>query len=84
MLAFEYEGTGAEADRFLKRLKLPFVAPSLGGVETLVTRPVLTSHSWFSPEELKRQGVGESLVRVSVGIEDTQDLIEDFNSALKN
>ena len=82
MLSFEYKGTVREADVFLKRLKLPFIAPSLGGVETLVTRPVTTSHSGVSPEDRRRLGIRDTLVRVSVGLEDTEDLIDDFLKAL--
>jgi len=83
MLSFEYDGTGAETDRALHQLKIPYVAPSLGGVESLVTRPVLTSHSWFTPAALKEMKIADSLVRVSVGLEDTQDLIDDFSQAMK-
>jgi len=83
MLAFEYDGTAADTDAALRRLRIPFVAASLGGVETLVTRPTLTSHGWFTPAERKAMGIEDSLVRVSVGLEDTQDLIEDFTAAFK-
>ena len=57
-------------------------APSLGGVETLVTRPVTTSHAGMSVEERRKAGISDSLVRVSVGLEATEDLIEDFGAAL--
>jgi len=59
------------------------VAPSLGGVETLITRPASTSHSGMSPEDRHRLGITDSLIRVSIGIEATDDLIDDFNQALK-
>lgn len=82
MLSFEYRGLPAEADAALKRLRLPSIAPSLGGVESLVTRPVTTSHSGVPPEERARQGIRDTLVRVSVGLEDAADLIADFAQAL--
>ncbi len=82
MIAFEYNGTAEETDKFLDRLRIPFVAPSLGGVESLVTRPVTTSHSAILPEHRLKLGVLDNLVRVSVGLEDKNDLIADFLQAL--
>ena len=63
---------------------IPIVAPSLGGVETLITRPATTSHSGMSREDRERLGITDSLIRVSVGIEATEELIEDFDQALKS
>ncbi len=83
MLSFEVKGGVAAADRFMNATVLPTVAPSLGGVETLLTRPATTSHSGLSPQERKAQGISESLIRVSVGIENTDDLIADFDAALQ-
>lgn len=82
MLSFELKGGVEAAERFLKRTELGIVAPSLGGPETLVTRPVTTSHAGLSPEERKRAGISDGLVRVSVGLEATEDLTEDFGAAL--
>ncbi|MBW2028732.1 MAG: aminotransferase class I/II-fold pyridoxal phosphate-dependent enzyme [Deltaproteobacteria bacterium] len=82
MLSFELKGGIEAAERFIQKTTLPFVAPSLGGIETLITRPVTTSHSGLSPEERNRMGISEDLVRVSVGIESTEDLISDFEQAL--
>lgn len=82
MLSFELRGGVDAAERFMKRTELAIEAPSLGGVETLVTRPSTTSHAGLSPEERKKVGIAEGLVRVSVGIEATEDLIEDFGAAL--
>jgi cystathionine beta-lyase/cystathionine gamma-synthase len=62
---------------------LPIIAPSLGGVETLVTRPATTSHAGLSPEDRQRLGISDGLIRLSVGIEATEDIIEDFEQALK-
>ena len=83
MLSFEIKGGVDAAERFMQRAKLPIVAPSLGGVETLVTRPATTSHSGMSREDRIRLGITDSLIRVSIGIEATEDLIEDFDQALK-
>jgi len=82
MLSFEIEGGIEAAERFIEKTTLPFVAPSLGGIETLITRPVTTSHSGLSPEERQRMGISDDLIRVSVGIESTDDLIADFEQAL--
>jgi cystathionine beta-lyase/cystathionine gamma-synthase len=82
MLSFELRGGVAAADKFMQRVAIPIVAPSLGGVETLVTRPSITSHSGMSREDRERLGISDSLVRVSVGIEATDELIEDFDQAL--
>src|SRR5881628_249345 len=82
MLSFELVGGLEAAERMLARLELPISAPSLGGVETLITRPATTSHSGLSPEDRAKLGIGDGLVRLSVGIEGTDDLIEDFILAL--
>ena len=58
------------------------MAPSLGSVESLVTRPVTTSHSAIAPADRIKLGVHDNLVRVSVGLEDKNDLIADFLQAL--
>ena len=82
MLSFELHGGLPATERFLSNLTIPVLAPSLGGVETLVVRPALTSHSGLSPEDRARTGVSDHLVRVSVGIEGTEDLVDDFTQAL--
>ena len=82
MVSFEVKGGLEAAQRFLDRATLPIVAPSLGGVETLVTRPATTSHSGLTPEERQELEISDSLIRTSVGIEGTQELIEDFDQAL--
>ena len=82
MLSFEVKG-GLDASRkLLDNLTIPIVAPSLGGVETLVTLPAETSHAKMDTEERRRQGITDGLVRVSVGLEATEDLISDFSEAL--
>ncbi|MCY3778349.1 MAG: PLP-dependent aspartate aminotransferase family protein [Candidatus Aminicenantes bacterium] len=83
MLSFEARGGIAAAESLLNRLRIPRSAPSLGGVETLITRPATTSHAGVPPSERIRMGISDSLVRVSVGIEDPGDLVEDFEQGLE-
>jgi len=83
VLSFELEGDVAAADGLLERLELATSAPSLGGVESLVTRPVNTSHRGLSPEELAEVGIADTLIRVAVGIEGAEDLCADFERALE-
>jgi len=83
MLSFEIKGGVAAAEKFMHKAKLPIIAPSLGGVETLITRPSTTSHSGMSREDRARLGITDSLIRVSVGIEATEEIIEDFDQALR-
>ncbi|MBW1720582.1 MAG: aminotransferase class I/II-fold pyridoxal phosphate-dependent enzyme [Deltaproteobacteria bacterium] len=82
MLSFELKGGSDPALRFMEKTTLPIVAPSLGGVETLITRPVTTSHSGMSPQDREAMGITDALIRLSVGLESTEDLIEDFKRAL--
>jgi cystathionine beta-lyase/cystathionine gamma-synthase len=82
MLSFELAGGASAATRLESALRIPIVAPSLGGVESLVTRPAATSHAGLTAEERREVGVSDGLVRVSVGIEGTGDLVEDFRQAL--
>jgi cystathionine beta-lyase/cystathionine gamma-synthase len=82
MLSFEVKGGIQAAKRFIQNTTLPISAPSLGGVESLITRPAITSHSGMSPEDRRALGISDTLIRVSVGIEATKDIIEDFNQAL--
>jgi len=82
MISFELKGGADAAVNFMKRVTIPVIAPSLGGVETLMTRPATTSHLGMDPEERRRLGIGDGLIRLSVGIEATADLIADFAQAL--
>jgi cystathionine beta-lyase/cystathionine gamma-synthase len=82
VFSFELKGDVAEADRFMKSVTLPINAPSLGGVETLITRPATTSHSGMSVEDRRRLGISDRLMRVSIGVEATEDIIQDFEQAL--
>ena len=83
MMSFELNGGVKAAENLIQRITLPICAPSLGGVESLITRPATTSHSGMSQKERESFGISDSLVRLSVGIEATEDLIEDFDQALK-
>jgi cystathionine beta-lyase/cystathionine gamma-synthase len=83
MLSFEMKGGLTAAERFMKNTTLPIIAPSLGGIETLVTRPAITSHAGVAPEDRQRMGISDGLIRVSVGIEATEEIIQDFGRALE-
>ena len=83
MLAIELGGGGKATDRFLRRLKLITHAASLGGVESLVSEPRYSSHAAMSSEERAKIGIPDGFLRVSVGIEDAQDIIADIDQALK-
>ena len=83
MLTIEIDGGGDAAAAAVDRLKLFAIAPSLGGVESLATQPVTTTHHGLSPEERSRRGITDGMVRLSVGLEDPQDLIKDLEQALQ-
>ncbi len=84
MLSFELKGGKTAAEHFIRNVSIPVIAPSLGGVETLLTIPSMTSHSGMSPEDRKKLGITDGLIRMSVGIEATEDIIEDFEEALNS
>ena len=83
MVTFEVEGTGEDARRVSEAMRLFTLAPSLGGAESLVCIPVLTSHAMISPEHREKMGVTEQMIRLSVGIENADDLIADLEHALE-
>jgi cystathionine beta-lyase/cystathionine gamma-synthase len=83
MVSFEVEGTGEDARRCSESMRLFTLAPSLGGVESLVSIPVLTSHAMIEPAQREKMGVTEQMVRLSVGIENADDLIADLEQALE-
>jgi cystathionine beta-lyase/cystathionine gamma-synthase len=82
VLSIEVKGSGTDACRVAEALNLFTLAPSLGGVDSLVTIPVLTSHYLVDPELLKKMGVTEQMIRLSVGIEHVDDLITDLEKSL--
>lgn len=83
MLAFELDNQIVDPGQFLRKLHLIKPALSLGGVETIICAPVTTSHEKMSDEERAELGITDSLLRLSVGIEDLEDLIEDVEQALR-
>ncbi len=81
-MAFDLKGGLPAARRFCDRVKVFLLAASLGGVESLVVLPIYTSHYRMSLAELRRAGVEPGTVRVSIGLENPEDLIEDLRQAL--
>lgn len=82
MVSFELKGSAQDARKFVSSTKLCRLAESLGGVESLIQLPSTMSHASLSEEERRKAGISDSLVRLSVGIEDVQDIIEDLDQAL--
>ena len=82
MMSFVVEGTVQNSDDFISNLALPIDAPSLGGVDSLITRPAVSSHIGMTQKERERVGISENLIRFSVGIESPDDLIDDIEQSL--
>ncbi|AWS41868.1 PLP-dependent aspartate aminotransferase family protein [Streptosporangium sp. 'caverna'] len=82
VFSFDLAGGRAAGERFMGAVRLALLAPSLGGVETLILHPASTSHRMLTAEELVRNGIGEGTIRVAVGIEHVEDLWADFEQAL--
>jgi methionine-gamma-lyase len=83
MLSFEPRGGYRVGRKFVERVEVATLAVSLGGMETLVQHPASMTHGPLTDEERKTSGIAEGLVRVSVGLEDIDDLIDDFGTALR-
>jgi cystathionine beta-lyase/cystathionine gamma-synthase len=83
MVGLELKGGAKAAEQFLSRLKLVTHAPSLAGVESLISEPRLTSHKSISPEARAKIGIPDGFLRLSCGIEDAEDIIGDLEQALK-
>ncbi|HZO18411.1 MAG TPA: aminotransferase class I/II-fold pyridoxal phosphate-dependent enzyme [Gemmatimonadaceae bacterium] len=83
MMALELLGGAKAADRFVRRLKVWTHAPSLGGVESLVSEPRFTSHAHLTADQRAKVGIPDGFVRLSVGIEDADDLLADLEQALR-
>jgi methionine-gamma-lyase len=83
MLSVEVKGGYEEAERFVEALKLVTLAPSLGGFSTLAVQPAAMWRHYFTPEQSQETGISESLVRISIGLEDERDLLRDFAQALE-
>ena len=84
VVTFEIKGGLAAAKRFLDSLKLCFIAPSLGGVETLIAHPATVSYYGLSRKQRYALGIKDNLIRLAVGVEDIQDITADLDQALKN
>ena len=82
MIAMVLKGGEEEARRFLERCELFTLAESLGGVESLIEHPAIMTHASVPEEVRLALGISDGLIRVSVGIEDVDDLIRDLDSAL--
>lgn len=82
MISFVHDGDAAATAAVVDKLKYFTIAASLGGVESLVTQPITTTHHGLTPEERDRRGIVDGLVRLSVGLEDAEDLIADLKQAL--
>ncbi len=76
------EGGLWDAARFIDAVRIPYIAPSLGGVESLIEMPAVQSYWGFGPEKRASIGIKENLVRFSVGVEDVEDIWEDLEQAL--
>ena len=81
VVSFEIDGDLKKTVKFVDNLKLCSIAPTLGGTETLVTQPVTSSHYFVSAEDRQKSGIGDQLVRLSLGIEDAEDIIADLEQA---
>jgi cystathionine gamma-synthase len=82
VVSFEINGGMKTTSAFIDRLNIPYIAPSLGGVETLIEQPALMSYYEMTPEDRAAIGIADELVRLSLGVEDADDLIGDLNQAL--
>ncbi len=83
VVTFEIKGSITTSKRFLDALKLCFIGPSLGGVETLITHPALVSYYDYTRAERYKLGITDTLFRLAVGIEDAEDIIDDLKNALE-
>ncbi len=82
VVSFEVAGDLATTSRFIDRLRIPYIAPSLGGVESLIEQPALMSYYEKTTEERLALGIKDNLVRFAIGIEDTDDILNDLDQAL--
>ena len=82
VLALEYNGTKEECVKFIEKLKIFSLAPNLGDTRSLVIHPASTTHSKLNSQQLKSAGISDTLVRLSVGLEDYDDLKSDLDQAL--
>lgn len=83
LLTFLVKGNAETASKMVDSVTIPKIGPSLGGVESLIEQPLVMSYYSLTPEERARIGIDDTMVRVALGIEDTEDLIADFKQALE-
>jgi len=83
VVSFEIAGDGPAASRFVDALRLAHIAPSLGGVDTLVIQPAIMSYYDASPAQRRALGISDELIRLALGIEEARDLIADLAQALE-
>jgi cystathionine beta-lyase/cystathionine gamma-synthase len=84
MMSFELKGSLNDAMKLTERLRVGFLAASLGAAETLISQPAVLTHHQLTPQERAETGIPDTLIRLSVGIEDKEDLISDFSKALQS
>jgi cystathionine gamma-synthase len=82
VVSFEVRGALEDASRFIDRMEIPYIAPSLGGVDSLVEQPALMSYFEKTTEERLALGIKDNLVRFAIGVEDAADIIADLDRAL--
>jgi cystathionine gamma-synthase len=82
VISFEVRGALDDASRFVDRMEIPYIAPSLGGVDSLIEQPALMSYFEKTTEERLELGIKDNLVRFAIGIEDAADIIADLEQAL--
>jgi cystathionine gamma-lyase len=82
MISFVIRGSLADAKRVMEKTRIFTLAESLGGVESLIEHPAIMTHASVPPENRKALGIADTLIRISVGIEDVKDLIADLEQAL--
>ena len=83
MISFRVEDDRKKVDEFIHRLNVVKYLGTLGGIRTTLAHPASAFRNEFTPEELRKMGLYEGLIRISTGAEDVRDLIEDFSQALK-
>lgn len=82
VVSFELDGDLKETSNFIDRMRLPYIAPSLGGVESMIVQPALMSFYQMAPEDRHAIGIRDNLVRLACGVEDVGDIIDDLTQAL--
>ena len=83
VVSFEVAGDIKATSDFIDRLRIPYIAPSLGGTESLIEQPAYFSYYDLSSEERLAVGIKDNLVRFALGIEDAEDIIEDLDASLE-